>query len=439
MFKCKECGYRTLKWLGKCPECGSWESFIKEKKEKTKSSKINYVKPQYINEIKTAGKERINTSILEFDRVIGGGVVSGSIILVSGEPGIGKSTLLLTISGVLSRKKKVIYISGEESISQVRLRAERIGVLKDKILILSETDILSILACINAETPEIVIIDSVQALSSGDTDGIPGSVSMVREIASELIEVAKKNDITIFLVGHITKSGNIAGPKTLEHMVDTVLFMEGDRTHSFRLLRSKKNRFGSTNEVGIFDMDEEGLKEVKNPSEYLISGKQKSSPGSIVIPTIEGTRTIMIEAQALVIPTRFAYPQRVAQGFSERRLDLLVAVIQKRLNMDMSNFDIFCNIAGGMSILEPSIDLGVVLSVISSLLDKPIKDELCVVGEVGLSGEIRGVPYISSRIQEAKRMGFKKIITPPNVTDKTKDIEVIKVSNISQAKEICEL
>ncbi len=439
MFKCKECGYRTLKWLGKCPECGSWESFIKEKKEKTKSSKINYVKPQYINEIKTAGKERINTGILEFDRVIGGGVVSGSIILVSGEPGIGKSTLLLTISGVLSRKKKVIYISGEESISQVRLRAERIGVLKDKILILSETDILSILACINAETPEIVIIDSVQALSSGDTDGIPGSVSMVREIASELIEVAKKNDITIFLVGHITKSGNIAGPKTLEHMVDTVLFMEGDRTHSFRLLRSKKNRFGSTNEVGIFDMDEEGLKEVKNPSEYLISGKQKSSPGSIVIPTIEGTRTIMIEAQALVIPTRFAYPQRVAQGFSERRLDLLVAVIQKRLNMDMSNFDIFCNIAGGMSILEPSIDLGVVLSVISSLLDKPIKDELCVVGEVGLSGEIRGVPYISSRIQEAKRMGFKKIITPPNVTDKTKDIEVIKVSNISQAKEICEL
>jgi DNA repair protein RadA/Sms len=439
MFKCKECGYRTLKWLGKCPECGSWESFIKEKKEKTKSSKISYVKPQYINEIKTAGKERINTSILEFDRVIGGGVVSGSIILVSGEPGIGKSTLLLTISGILSRKKKVIYISGEESISQVRLRAERIGVLKDKILILSETDILSILACINAETPEIVIIDSVQALSSGDTDGIPGSVSMVREIASELIEVAKKNDITIFLVGHITKSGNIAGPKTLEHMVDTVLFMEGDRTHSFRLLRSKKNRFGSTNEVGIFDMDEEGLKEVKNPSEYLISGKQKSSPGSIVIPTIEGTRTIMIEAQALVIPTRFAYPQRVAQGFSERRLDLLVAVIQKRLNMDMSNFDIFCNIAGGMSILEPSIDLGVVLSVISSLLDKPIKDELCVVGEVGLSGEIRGVPYISSRIQEAKRMGFKKIITPPNVTDRTKDIEVIKVSNISQAKEICEL
>lgn len=439
MFKCKECGYRTLKWLGKCPECGSWESFIKEEKVKNKSSKVNYIKPQYINEIKTAGKERINTGILEFDRVIGGGVVAGSIILVSGEPGIGKSTLLLTISGVLSRRKKVIYISGEESISQIRLRAERIGVLKDKILILSETDILSILACINAEAPEIVIIDSVQALSSKDTDGIPGSVSMVREITSEVIEVGKKNDITIFLVGHITKSGNIAGPKTLEHMVDTVLFMEGDRTHSFRLLRSKKNRFGSTNEVGIFDMDEEGLKEVKNPSEYLISGKQKNSPGSIVIPTIEGTRTIMIEAQALVIPTRFAYPQRVAQGFSERRLDLLVAVIQKRLNLDMSNFDIFCNIAGGMSILEPSIDLGVVLSVISSLLDKPIKDELCVVGEVGLSGEIRGVPYISSRIQEANRMGFKKIITPPNVTDKSKDIEVIKVSNISQAKEICEL
>jgi DNA repair protein RadA/Sms len=439
MFKCKECGYRTLKWLGKCPECGSWESFVKEDKEKIKSSTTNYIKPQYINEVKTAGKERINTGLLEFDRVMGGGVVAGSIILVSGEPGIGKSTLLLTISGVLSRKKKVIYISGEESISQVRIRAERIGVLKEKILILSETDILSILACINTEDPEIVIIDSVQALSSKNTDGIPGSVSMVREITSEVIEVGKKNDITIFLVGHITKSGNIAGPKTLEHMVDTVLFMEGDRTHSFRLLRSKKNRFGSTNEVGIFDMDEEGLKEVKNPSEYLISGKQKNSPGSIVIPTIEGTRTIMIEAQALVIPTRFAYPQRVAQGFSERRLDLLVAVIQKRLNMDMSNFDIFCNIAGGMSILEPSIDLGVVLSVISSLLDKPIKDDLCVVGEVGLSGEIRGVPYISSRIQEAKRMGFKRIITPPNVTEKSKDIKVIKVSNISQAKEICEL
>lgn len=440
MFKCKECGYRTLKWLGKCPECNSWDSFVEEEERyKRKSTTLSDIKPQYLNEIKAKGKERVSTGLLEFDRVIGGGVVIGSIVLVSGEPGIGKSTLLLTISGILSREKKVIYISGEESISQIRLHADRIGILEDKILILSEMNILAILSCIESENPDIVIIDSVQAVSTPDGNGMPGSISVVREIASAIIEVAKKKDITIFLVGHITKSGNIAGPKTLEHMVDTVLFMEGDRTHSFRLLRCKKNRFGSTNEVGIFDMDEKGLKEVKNPSLYLISGKQENSSGSVIIPTVEGSRTIMVETQALVIPMRFSYPGRVAQGFNERRLDLLVAVIQKRLNMNMSNYDIFCNIAGGMSVLEPSIDLGVILSIISSLLDKPISDELCVVGEVGLSGEVRGVPYISSRIHEAKRMGFKRIVTPDNATDENKDINVIKVSNISQAKDICGL
>ncbi len=439
MYKCRECGYTSLRWLGKCPKCGSWDSFEEEKERGRKTKKSKDIKLQYLSEISARDTERVSTGVSEFDRVVGGGVVAGSLILVSGEPGIGKSTLLLTISGMLSRVKKVLYISGEESVSQIRLRAERIGVLEDKILILSETDIFAILSCIQDEKPDIVIIDSVQAVNSPDGDGIPGSVSLVREVTSKITEVAKRLDITVFLVGHITKSGNIAGPKTLEHMVDTVLFMEGDRTHSFRLLRSKKNRFGSTNEVGIFDMDEKGLKEVKNPSEYLISGKQENSTGSIVIPTMEGTRTIMIEAQALVIPTRFSYPQRVAQGFSERRLDLLVAVIQKRLNMDMSGYDIFCNIAGGMSVLEPSIDLGVILSILSSLLDKPIPDDLCAVGEVGLSGEVRGVPYISSRIQEARRMGFKQVLTPDDALDQDIDIKVLKVRNISQAKDICRL
>lgn len=439
MYKCSECGYKTLKWMGKCPECNAWDSFLKEEEITIKSKLPKDVKVQYLSKISEKRKERVSTGLSEFDRVMGGGVVPGSVILVSGEPGIGKSTLLLTVSGILSRVKKVLYISGEESVSQVRLRAERIGVLEDKILILSETNILYILSCIQDEKPDIVIIDSVQALSSPDNAGIPGSVNMVREITSEIMEVAKKHDITVFLVGHITKSGNIAGPKTLEHIVDTVLFMEGDKTHSFRLLRSQKNRFGSTNEVGIFDMDEKGLKEVKNPSEYLISGKQENSSGSVIIPTIEGMRTIMVEAQALVIQTRFSYPLRVAQGFAGRRLDLLIAVIQKRLNIDMSNYDIFCNIAGGMSVLEPSIDLGVILSIISSLHDKPISDRLCAVGEVGLSGEVRGVPYISSRIEEAERMGFRKVLTPNNVAKKNTEIEVIKVSNISKAKEICKL
>jgi len=439
MYKCSECGYSALKWMGRCPGCGAWDSF-REEKEKRKSRKVSKeVEFQYLNEISIGKKDRVETGIGEFDRVVGGGIVAGSLVLVSGEPGIGKSTLLLMISGKLAKEKKVLYISGEESPSQLRIRADRIGVSKDRILVLSETDVETILFCIEKQNPDIVVIDSVQTLTFGDGGSIPGSVNTVRESTSRFMEVAKKHGITVFLVGHITKSGNIAGPKTMEHMVDTVLFMEGDPTHSFRLLRSKKNRFGSTNEVGIFDMDEKGLKEVLNPSHYLISGKQDNSSGSIVIPTVEGTRPILVEAQALVIPTRFSYPQRVAEGFSERRLDLLMAVIQKRLNMEMNNYDIFCNIAGGMSVLEPSIDLGVILSIISSLLEKPIPDRLCAVGEVGLSGEIRGVPYLESRVKEARRIGFKQILVPDKELKGDKAIEVIKVSNIRQAKEICKL
>jgi len=382
---------------------------------------------------------RFKTGISEFDRVMGGGVVSGSMVLVSGDPGIGKSTLLLMISGVLSRSLKVLYVSGEESLNQIKMRAERLDLGDEKLLTISETDIGSIISLVKYEKPDVVIIDSIQTMALSDSGGVPGSVSLVREITSELMEIAKKNDITVFVVGHITKSGNIAGPMTLEHMVDVVLFMEGDDAHSFRLLRSKKNRFGSTDEVGIFDMDEKGLKEVPNPSLYLISGKEKKASGSVITPTIEGTRPIMVEIQALVIPTRFSYPQRVARGFNERKLDLLMAVFQKRLMMDMSGYDIYCNIAGGMNVFEPSIDLGVIMAILSSLLEKPIGDDLCMVGEVGLSGEVRAVPFITSRIKEASKIGFKRIIVPERSGDFKSDIEVLKVSNVAQAKEISEL
>jgi DNA repair protein RadA/Sms len=440
MFICNNCGYKTLKWMGRCPECKTWDSFIEEvEKRKTKSSKVKALSPKSLSDISIKDEERQKTGIAEFDRVVGGGIVTGSLILISGDPGIGKSTLLLMVSGILSRSFKVLYISGEESLSQIKMRAKRLGLGEEKILIISETDIESILSLIKSEHPEIVVIDSIQAMSLPDGSGIPGSVSLVREITSELMEIGKKNNITVFIVGHITKSGNIAGPMTLEHMVDTVLFMEGDNTHSFRLLRSKKNRFGPTNEVGIFDMDEKGLKEVPNPSLYLISGKENKSSGSVITPTIEGTRPLMVEIQALVIPTRFSYPQRVASGFNERKLDLLMAVLQKRLMMDMSGYDVFCNIAGGMNIFEPSIDLGVILSIVSSLLDKPISDDLCMVGEVGLSGEIRGVPFLASRVQEAGRIGFERIIIPGKAGNFKSDIELLKVKNVAEAKEMCGL
>ncbi len=440
MFVCENCGYKTLKWMGKCPECKSWETFketIEPKKSKSKKSKT--LEPKYLSEVSVKEEGRFKTGISEFDRVMGGGVVSGSMVLVSGDPGIGKSTLLLMISGVLSRSLKVLYVSGEESLNQIKMRAERLDLGDEKLLTISETDIGSIISLVKYEKPDVVIIDSIQTMALSDSGGVPGSVSLVREITSELMEIAKKNDITVFVVGHITKAGNIAGPMTLEHMVDVVLFMEGDDAHSFRLLRSKKNRFGSTDEVGIFDMDEKGLKEVSNPSLYLISGKEKKASGSVITPTIEGTRPIMVEIQALVIPTRFSYPQRVARGFNERKLDLLMAVFQKRLMMDMSGYDIYCNIAGGMNVFEPSIDLGVIMAILSSLLEKPIGDDLCMVGEVGLSGEVRAVPFITSRIKEASKIGFKRIIVPERAGDFKSDIEVLKVSNVARAKEICEL
>jgi DNA repair protein RadA/Sms len=440
MFVCTNCGYKTLKWMGKCPECKSWDSLEEEIEEKkSKHKKIKDLNPKYLSEVSVKEEGRFKTGISEFDRVMGGGIVSGSLVLISGDPGIGKSTLLLMVSGILSRSVRVLYVSGEESLNQIKMRAQRLGLGEEKLLTVSETNIESILKAAKKEKPRVVIIDSIQAMALADRSGIPGSVSLVREITSELMEIAKKHDITVFIVGHITKSGNIAGPMTLEHMVDVVLFMEGDNTHSFRLLRSKKNRFGSTNEVGIFDMDEKGLKEVPNPSLYLISGKEKKSSGSVITPTIEGTRAIMVEIQALVIPTRFSYPQRVARGFKERKLDLLMAVFQKRLMMDMSGYDVYCNIAGGMNVFEPSIDLGVILAILSSLLEKPISDDICIVGEVGLSGEVRGVPFIASRVKEASKMGFKKIIIPDKAGNLKSDIELLKVSNVLQAKELCKL
>lgn len=440
MYKCNVCGNQTVKWMGRCPDCGKWDTLEEVVEDKgSKRLKAKGIKPVKLSDISTHEKDRIKTNIGEFDRVVGGGIVPGSIVLISGEPGIGKSTLLLTLTGILSEHIDVMYISGEESKNQIKIRAKRLDLENKNIDIISDTDVDGIINTISENNPDLVVIDSIQTMNIQGSGGVPGSVSTIREVTSNLIRIGKKRDITVLIVGHITKSGNIAGPMTLEHMVDTVLFMEGDKTHSFRLLRSEKNRFGSTDEVGIFNMDEKGLQEVKNPSKFLISEREENTSGSVVVPTVEGTRPLMIEIQSLVIPTRFSYPQRVAQGFPDRKLNLLMAVIQKRLNLEMSDFDVYCNIAGGMSIFEPSIDLGIIISIISSLLEESVTEGLCMVGEVGLSGEIRAVPSLSSRIKEAERIGFNKILVPERNRDFKADINVMPVKNISQAKEICQL
>lgn len=435
-FFCSECGYESAKWLGQCPGCREWNTFVEEPVTKTgRAVRItNTKKPSLLKDISTKEEARMTTGFGELDRVLGGGIVRGSLTLIGGDPGIGKSTILLQVCKNLSDQgRKVLYISGEESLKQIKIRADRIGQFNDNIRLFCETDLELIEQTLRDEKPDVAVIDSIQTIYNSDVSSAPGSVSQVRESTNILMQTAKTENISIFVVGHVTKEGVVAGPRVLEHMVDTVLYFEGDRHASYRILRGVKNRFGSTNEIGVFDMCQNGLQEVKNPSEYMLNGRPENASGSVVACTIEGTRPILAEIQALVCRTNFGMPRRTAAGTDYNRVNLLMAVLEKRLGFHMGEFDAYVNVAGGIKINEPALDLGIVMAIISSYRDLPIDEKTIVFGEVGLSGEVRAVNMAERRVAEAVKLGFTRCIMPAvsrkGLTDR-KGIDVIGVKNI---------
>jgi DNA repair protein RadA/Sms len=445
VYTCQTCGYETPKWMGKCPDCGEWQSFVEEAKTSKRASgfagKSVAVNAEVIavSAINSQDESRILTGIQELDRVLGGGLVPGTLILIGGDPGIGKSTLMLQALHGLSRDgQKVLYVSGEESVRQLGLRSKRLSTLSADILAVSEIEMDAILAIIEKNRPGVIVIDSIQTMYSGDLTSAPGSVSQVRESAMRLMLMAKHKGIPTFLVGHVTKDGAIAGPRLLEHMVDTVLYFEGDRNHVFRILRAVKNRFGSTNEIGVFEMKENGLNEVANPSAIFLSERPEASPGSVVTSSMEGTRPILVELQALASSTNLGTPRRTILGLDQNRVALLVAVMEKKLGMHLLGHDIFMNVAGGVRIDEPGVDLGIVSAIASSFLDKPVMDGTAVVGEVGLTGEVRAVGQIETRASEMKKMGFTRCLVPRNNLERMaslKGLDLVGVRNISEAME----
>lgn len=446
VFFCQNCGYESAKWMGQCPGCREWNTFVEEqvstaalKKNGTQGSTARQ-KPAVLSEITMEKEDRISTGMQELDRVLGGGVVAGSLTLVGGDPGIGKSTLLLQVCRNFSDAgAKVLYISGEESLKQIKMRAERIGSFNDNLLLLCETNLSLIEDTIRSRKPQIVIIDSIQTMYSEDVSAAPGSVSQVRESTALFLQLAKGLGVSIFIVGHVTKEGTVAGPRVLEHMVDTVLYFEGDRYASYRILRSVKNRFGSTNEIGVFEMREEGLTEVRNPSEYMLSGRPKDACGCVVACSVEGTRPLMVEMQALVCHSNFGIPRRQATGVDFNRVNLLMAVLEKRLGLQMSGCDAYVNLAGGIRIQEPAVDLGMVMAIVSSFKNRPVDESTVVFGEVGLSGEVRAVSLAEQRLQEAVKLGFTTCVMPRANADmlkNTKSIKVIGVSNVQEAIEL---
>lgn len=419
LFYCKECGTEVSKWQGQCPGCGEWNTLVEAPVVKGSTGKVKAtvplksVEPARMKEIATENEQRLMTGISELDRVLGGGIVAGSLVLVGGDPGIGKSTLLLQMCKNLSDKgETVLYVSGEESLKQIKLRGDRIGNFSDTIFLLSETSISVIDGAIEKVQPKVVIIDSIQTMYDENVDAAPGSISQVREITSILLRIAKSRGISIFIVGHVTKEGNVAGPRMLEHMVDTVLYFEGDSAAAYRILRGVKNRFGSTNEIGVFEMKGKGLIEVPNPSEYMMQGKPVGESGSVVACAIEGTRSFMIEVQALVCHTYFNMPRRTAAGTDYNRVNLLIAVLEKRLGMRLSDSDAYVNVAGGMRITEPALDLAIIVALISSQSGKAMDDRTVIFGEVGLVGEVRAVPQCEKRVAEALKTGYKTCILP---------------------------
>lgn len=444
-YVCQNCGYSSVRWSGKCPECEKWSSMVEEivsaekrNSGKNGSLKVNDDNYRLLSEIESTNESRTQTHISELDRVLGGGIVGGSVILIGGDPGIGKSTLMLQLAEKI-KDKKILYVSGEESASQIKLRADRLNYHLTNFYILSETNLEIIQAVIEKESPDIVIVDSIQTVSRPEIESAPGTVSQLRESTALLMYIAKKLNIALFIVGHITKDGVIAGPKVLEHMVDVVLQFEGERTHSYRILRGIKNRFGSTNEIGIFEMTDLGLKEVLNPSEVFLSQRNYGASGCVISASLEGTRPILIEVQALATSTSYGFPQRTSMGFDYKKLNIIIAVIEKKLGLFMNKSDIFINIAGGIKIDEPAIDLAVAMSIYSSYKDIPVDSETVILGEIGLSGEVRTISYIDRRITEAAKLGFKRIIIPKgnlkNLNTKKYTAEIMGVEKIKDAVE----
>lgn len=441
VFVCSNCGYESGKWLGKCPGCNEWNTFYEEKLSKNNDIKVKGTenkscKPMKLNEV--VGKEdlRLSTGFGELDRVLGGGLVKGSLVLIGGEPGIGKSTLILQICDKLQGDGQVLYVSGEESAEQIKIRADRLGITNNDIMFLGETDMDVIQSSILEMNPKLVIIDSIQTMYSDEITSAPGTVSQVREITARIMKLCKTNNITTIIIGHVTKEGNIAGPRVLEHMVDTVLYIEGERYFSYRILRGVKNRFGSTNEVGMFEMQNEGMVEVTNPSAVLISEKNENAAGSVVVATMEGTRPLLIELQALTTPSIFGMPRRNANGIDYNRLTLLMAVLEKKAGFNLGNQDAYINVVSGMRISEPAADLGIIAAVASSFKNLSIPKDVVVIGEVGLTGEVRTVNLIDKRLKEAEKLGFKKCIIPESNKKLLKEnykLDIIGVKNINEA------
>jgi len=443
VFFCQNCGHEENKWLGQCPMCKEWNTFVEEPVSFSKSASAKQIKDAEVvalKHVETNQEERIKTKIEELDRVLGGGIVPGSLLLVGGDPGIGKSTLLLQVCQRLCEDKhQVLYISGEESLKQIKLRANRMGEFTEDLLLLCETNLEIVKNVIQKRKPEVVIIDSIQTMYSEEVASAPGSVSQVRESTNVFMQLAKGLGISIFIVGHVTKEGTVAGPRVLEHMVDTVLYFEGDRHASYRILRGVKNRFGSTNEIGVFEMRQNGLVEVENPSEFMLNGKPENASGSVVACSMEGTRPILIEIQALVCSSNFGMPRRTAAGTDYNRVNLLMAVLEKRVGIHLSNYDAYVNIAGGIKMNEPAVDLGIVMAVVSSYKNQPIDEKTIVFGEVGLSGEVRAVNMPEQRVVEAKKLGFTTCIMPEvsrEVVKNIKGIKIIGVKTINEALKV---
>ncbi len=442
LFKCRECGYQTPQWMGRCPECGQWDSIVKEKIQKKQNGSSgslcnDFIKPIPIHSIEFQEEPRISTGIREVDRVLGGGIVEGSLILIGGDPGIGKSTLMLQALSTLAKSgKKTLYISGEESTKQIKMRGQRLEAESPYMFIASETNLDSILSMIDSEMPHAVVIDSIQTIYNPEIGSTPGSLAQIREASIRLMNFAKETGVPIFLVGHVTKDGAIAGPKIMEHMVDTVLYFEGDRNHMFRILRTVKNRFGSTNEIGVFEMKEKGLEQVTNPSAMFLSERSVNTPGSVVTASMEGSRPILVEIQGLVSTSGFGTPRRTILGLDPNRVALIAAVMEKRLGINLSGFDLFMNVAGGVKLVEPAADLGIAVALASSFLDKPVHEGVIVFGEVGLTGEIRATSHANLRINEAEKMGFSKSVIPRNCLKHKKNTIGMDIQGISSLKEI---
>lgn len=439
IFYCTECGNETGKWMGQCPACGAWNTLI-EAPQESKASSVGatrrFSRPQKLSELETEEELRFSTGIHEFDRVLGGGAVRGSLVLVGGAPGIGKSTLLLQLCGQVGDQERILYVSGEESQRQIKMRAQRLGVDFGDIYVLAETDIAAVLSAIDELEPTILIVDSIQTMFDAEANSTPGSISQVRECTMRIMRSAKDKGYTAFVVGHVNKEGSIAGPKVLEHMVDCVLYFEGDQSLSYRILRSAKNRFGSTNEIGVFEMNDKGLSEVRNPSEMLLSGRPVNAPGTCVVAVMEGTRPVLAEIQALVTPSGYSGARRNANGVDYNRANLLIAVLEKRGGLLLSGCDSYINVVGGLQLDETAVDLAVILALASSHKDLPLGSDLAAVGEVGLSGEIRSVNHLNHRLSEISRLGLKRCVIPAHVRDdvqKFPGLETIPVKNVREA------